>query len=138
MPGCFPTATEGIRDAQLSRALGERSTAIERRASSVLRQDMKARAAWLRQLPPAPGTVDPTDLAQWLAVARAVAAYRDRWQITGDTALGTKPVRDSGFSQQADYRHATLALNILRSTARRAASVAETAEAPSRRAGIQL
>ena len=58
--------------------------------------------------PPAGGAADgPSDRERWIRAASTVAAYRDRYKVTGDLPLGGGAANDA---QRADRRRAQHAL----------------------------
>ncbi|HTW98271.1 MAG TPA: MobF family relaxase [Acidimicrobiales bacterium] len=83
--GLVPAAC-GVDDADLAHALEERATAMERRADALVARALEQKERWLTalgQLPKEHGA-----RARWVVAARTLAAYRDRWSITGDRPLG--------------------------------------------------
>jgi hypothetical protein len=83
--GLIPQATGPMPDA-LRQALEERQRLIERRATALVRDAVRSRAAWIGQLgrPPA----DTATRRQWFAELTTIAVYRDRHAVTGGAALG--------------------------------------------------
>jgi conjugative relaxase-like TrwC/TraI family protein len=82
--GLIPRA-KGVTDPDMARALTERDQAMERRAITLAQQAVERGTGWIRRLGQPP--TDPTQQAAWMAQVRVVAAYRDRWSITGPTPL---------------------------------------------------
>jgi conjugative relaxase-like TrwC/TraI family protein len=76
----------GVTDPDIARALTERDHAMEGRARTLANQAIEARHGWVQRLGPAPD--DPRDRARWLREISTIAAYRDRWHITGAATLG--------------------------------------------------
>ncbi len=109
--GLIPDATPGITDPQALHALRERYQLIEHRADTLLDSEIAADAPWLRRIPR-----NGADTDRWRATARVVAAYRDRWGITGTQALGPTPDSTAPHAHHADHRRATNALAIHYST----------------------
>lgn len=70
-------------------ALHERRDLIEARADDVLDTAIDDDAHWVKTLGPIPEGV--RSAAAWRQRARVIAAYRDRYQVTVDAALGTTP-----------------------------------------------
>lgn len=98
---------------EMRRALTERRDLIEARAATLLDTALGDDAPWATEL----GT-EPTDAKQaatWRRLAVVVAAYRDRYGITGPGALGT-PSGDE--AQKIDAARAHAALDRARSLAR--------------------
>jgi hypothetical protein len=83
--GLIPRA-RGVSDPEMVRALAERDEGMERRARTLAEQAIEVRPAWLERLgnPPA----DPPSRERWMRAVSTVAAYRDRWHITGEQVLG--------------------------------------------------
>ena len=77
--GLIPTAT-GPMNPDMHRALTERQTFIEQRAATLLEKAITAHEPWTERLGPKPD--EPRKQAAWLAAARTIIAYRDRYQIT--------------------------------------------------------
>jgi conjugative relaxase-like TrwC/TraI family protein len=101
--GLIPRAI-GPMDADMRRALEERSDLIEGRARAVLDDALLAGEAWTRALGAAPrGSI----AAAWRQHACTVAAYRDRYGIVGARALGPVP---QYTSQKLDAARARAAL----------------------------
>ena len=98
-------------------ALDERGHRIEQRAVTLVDAALRNREPWIRAL----GT-PPTDLhhaAQWRNQAQIVAAYRDRYTITGTRPLGDSTGSDT---QRDDARHAAAALAVAQQLAAAATS----------------
>lgn len=70
----------------MRQALDERRELIEVRADAVLDTAREAGKAWTRPLGEPPR--DPRKAGVWRRSARTIAAYRDRYGITDDTAIG--------------------------------------------------
>lgn len=86
--GLIPSAHR-VFDAEMRAALHVREELIEARADAVLDIVLAEDVPWTKALgtPPA----DQRQAAVWRKAARVVAAYRDRFRITGDTPLGAPP-----------------------------------------------
>jgi hypothetical protein len=107
LAGLIPRAI-GPMDADMRRALAERSDLIELRARAVLDDALLAGEAWARALGAEPrGSV----AAAWRQHASTVAAYRDRYGIVGVGALGPVP---QSTAQKLDAAHARAALEAAR------------------------
>lgn len=89
----------------MRQALTERRDLIEQRADAVLDEAVSAGETWVSGLGATP--TDPAKLPRWRRVARTVAAYRDRYQITSDTVLGAPP---DDTNQRIDYARAEAAI----------------------------
>ncbi len=127
--GLIPTATGPMPD-DLRQALTERAELIDQRAVALAETALVDHAAWTRDLGRPPD--DPRRRAGWMQQVRIVAAYRDRYQIDTDSALGPAPV--AGTAQQTDASRACTALRRARHLARTAPPPPDaSAPAPSRR-----
>jgi len=85
--GLIPKAI-GPMSAEMRQALDERSHLIETRASAVLDNALLNRDAWIRELGAVPHRFMTTG---WRQYGCTVAAYRDRYEIVGTSALGPAP-----------------------------------------------
>ena len=85
--GLIPRAL-GPMDTAMHQALSERADLIESRAAAVLDQALLAGEPWTRALGPEPRGSAAT---AWHRSGCAVAAYRDRYAITGSRPLGAAP-----------------------------------------------
>ncbi|UOQ91307.1 relaxase domain-containing protein [Agromyces endophyticus] len=106
--GLLPVAS-GPMDAASERALRERVSLIEARATALAKHADAAAEPWLRALGTAPtGAASAT----WWRCAATVAAYRDRYRIVGGRPLGIgQPTSDA---QKADAARARAALEAAR------------------------
>lgn len=96
-------------NSEMRKALDERSDLIEARADAVLNRALDEKEPWTAELGPPP--TDATKQAAWRRSARVVAAYRDRYQVTADTALGA-PVES--IAQRFDTARARRVLDAAR------------------------
>jgi conjugative relaxase-like TrwC/TraI family protein len=87
LAGLIPVAT-GPMSTEMHRALDERRDLIEKRASACLDAALQAGEPWTKALGVAPRGSEQT---AWRQFGRTVAAYRDRFGIVGDSALGPAP-----------------------------------------------
>ncbi|MBK8468248.1 MAG: hypothetical protein IPL45_00185 [Actinomycetales bacterium] len=92
--GLIPPA-RNVTDPDTAGALTGGQALIEERADVVVAQARTAGAPWLGRLGPQPD--DPDQLAEWTAVARTVAAYRDRYEVTD-------PIRPLGHRAPGDVQ----------------------------------
>lgn len=95
--GLIPHA-DGPMATDMHEALDQRRSLIETRADAVLDISLNEAAPWTKAL----GT-PPTDrrrYASWRRSARTVAAYRDRYQIAGESPLGALQLRPRRRSTQ--------------------------------------
>ncbi len=104
--GLIPRATE-VTDPDLGQALIERERAIEERAIALAERAIEERAKWVQFLGQMPS--DPTHQAAWLANVATIAAYRERWNITGNTVIGKEECVDS-IEQLGQWRRASSAV----------------------------
>lgn len=102
--GLIPKAI-GPMSAEMRQALDERSHLIEMRASVVLDNALLNRDAWIRELGVVPHRFTTTG---WRQFGCTVAAYRDRYQIVGTSALGPAPRRT--MAQRLEVARARAAL----------------------------
>ena len=103
--GLIPRATE-VTDPDLGQALIEREHAIEQRAIALAERAIEERAKWVQLLGQVPS--DPAHQAAWLANVATIAAYRERWNITGNTVIGKELDVDS-IEQLGQWRRARVA-----------------------------
>jgi conjugative relaxase-like TrwC/TraI family protein len=102
--GLIPEAT-GPMPADMRQALTELRQAIEQRANALAHTDVATGVAWTRRLGPLPA--DARETARWWRATTTIAAYRDRYGITGTDPLGPKP---ASILQQIDHQRADAAL----------------------------
>jgi hypothetical protein len=97
--GLIPRA-RGITDPEMARALAERDQVMEARARVVAIQAIESGQPWAKAL----GTIpeNPARRARWVREVSTVAAYRDRWHITGNETIGSAV--DGVSSEQAIQR----------------------------------
>lgn len=105
--GLIPHAT-GAMSGEMRQALTERRELIEARADAILDSALHDIEPWTTDLGTPP--VDQRGAARWRRDARTVAAYRDRYSVTDDTALGAVP---ESAAQKIDHARATAALHRL-------------------------
>lgn len=105
--GLIPKAS-GIMSSEMQQALTERRTLMEDRADAVLDRALTEGSAWATSLGAQPA--DPQRAAAWRRAARIVAAYRDRYQLTADAALGAHP---ESTTQKIDRARAEAALRTI-------------------------
>ncbi|TDO92382.1 MobF family relaxase [Enemella evansiae] len=110
--GLVPSA-DGPMAADMRQALDERRELIETRADAVLDTARDAGEPWTRPLGGPPR--DPRKAHTWRRYVRTIAAYRDRYGITDDTAIG--PPADAE-AQRIDRARAAAALARIRDQGR--------------------
>ncbi|AQP46100.1 conjugal transfer protein [Tessaracoccus flavus] len=125
--GLLPRA-QGVLDAEMRAALDERESLIEARADAALEAALTENAPWMNALGAAP--TDRQRAAAWRKAARVVAAYRDRYRLTGDTPLGTAP---ESAAQRIDAARARSALDKVRQLGANESGHAEAGLQPVRR-----
>jgi hypothetical protein len=94
---------------EMRQALHEREALIEARADAILDTELTEHAPWATRLGSPPG--GRANLRAWRRQARVVAAYRDRYQITGPEPLGRTP---ETTAQKIDAARARAALSRIR------------------------
>lgn len=112
--GLIPVA-EGPMGDEMASALSERADLIEARAVAMAERAVAENAPWLKRLgvPPKDGS-----RIDWLHEIRTVAAYRDRYQENGRTALGDPRTE----AQKVDAARAQRAIQRARAIAAEAES----------------
>jgi hypothetical protein len=76
----------------MARALGERDEAMEQRALSLAEEAIAGGHGWVRSLGEPP--LGAAKRERWMREVCTVAAYRDRWHVEGERALGAAPDRE--------------------------------------------
>ncbi|MFE2773833.1 MobF family relaxase [Microbacterium resistens] len=102
--GLIPEAV-GPMTAEMQKALTERRELIRQRADAVLDQALREGEEWVVAIGKEPGVAEVA--VSWRQQARAIAAYRDRYDITGNEPLGAAPDSDA---QKIDAARASAAL----------------------------
>jgi hypothetical protein len=106
-------AVVGVTDPDIEQALQDRRALIEQRTRSLTMSALEDRQPWATQLgrPPA----DPVRLEDWLRRLDTIAAYRDRWQVSGNAIMGGEPrSREQTAQRQARQRAVSAALEVAR------------------------
>ena len=90
---------------------------MEARARTLAIQAIESGAEWMQRLGPVPS--DPAHRALWVHEVSTVAAYRDRWHISGQQGIGGH--RNVGSAEQMQQQHRALkavkrALTVARET----------------------
>jgi hypothetical protein len=104
---------QGVRDPEMAQALAERDHAMEERARVVAVQGIESGEAWATALGAVPD--DPARRARWVREVSTVAAYRDRWHITGEQTIDSPSdtvSREQTSQRRLAERAATRALAI--------------------------
>ena len=102
--GLIPEAN-GPMSQDMRGAFDERRDLIEARADAALDRAINDGEAWVKTLGPVPK--DARSAAAWKQRARVIAAYRDRYGITGTTPLGA-PAGNETQKINAARAHAAL------------------------------
>ncbi len=97
--GLIPRA-QGVTDPEMFQALSERQQAMEDRSRTLAIQAIESGAKWMQRLGPVPS--DPARRALWVHEVSTVAAYRDRWDISGRRGIGIQS--DSSSTEQMVQR----------------------------------
>ncbi|MCF4119959.1 relaxase domain-containing protein [Antribacter sp. KLBMP9083] len=111
--GLVPEAHGPLPD-DVREALDARAHLIEQRARDLAARALRDREPWTLGLPPRPagGAAD----YDWRALVASVAAYRDRYAVTGDAPLGDAPTT---LAQRHDARRVASRLRVVSSAASR-------------------
>jgi len=104
--GLIPRAV-GITDPDMVRALNERDAAIEARACTLAAQAVECSAPWTAPVGPPPA--EPAVRHAWAEELRVVAAYRERWAITGPAPVGSE-ANVATIEQIGHYKRALAAV----------------------------
>jgi hypothetical protein len=83
--GLIPRA-QGVTDPEMVKALAQRDQAMEERARTLADQAVEAGERWADRLGTPP--TSPARQERWMRELSTVAAYRDRWNISGQSPLG--------------------------------------------------
>lgn len=102
--GLIPEAG-GPMAAEMQQALTERRELLRKRADAVLDRALREGEEWVVAVGEEPAEVEAA--AIWRRQARTIAAYRDRYDITGNEPLGAAPDSDA---QKIDAARANVAL----------------------------
>ncbi|MFD6177260.1 MULTISPECIES: MobF family relaxase [unclassified Isoptericola] len=101
----FIPAASGPLPTDTARALAERRELIETRARTLAEAAVRDRAPWVRRVGDRPAGAG--DGEQWLVELSVIAAYRDRYGVTGNAPLGAST---RTVVQERDRRRAAEAL----------------------------
>jgi len=100
--GLVPRA-QRVSDPEMAQALAERDQAMEERARILADQAVETRQSWVRRLGTPPAA--PVSRERWVREVSTVAAYRDRWHISGQSTLGRQgdvsSIEQTGQRQRA-------------------------------------
>ena len=100
--GLIPRA-QRVSDPEMAQALAERDQAMEERARTLADQAVESGESWVQRLGTPPAT--PARRERWIREVSTIAAYRDRWHITGQSPVGkqgdTSSIEQTGQRQRA-------------------------------------
>jgi hypothetical protein len=97
--GLIPRA-QHVSDPEMAQALAERDRAMEERARTLADRAIENGEGWVRYFGTPPAA--PARRENWMRALSTVAAYRDRWHITGPSVLGEQG--DMSSIEQTDQR----------------------------------
>ncbi len=97
--GLIPRAHD-INDPEMAEALAERDQAMEVRARTLAEQAVGTVDSWAQSLGAPPAGSNRWE--RWMREVSTIAAYRDRWHITDNSAVGKKG--DASSIEQAEQR----------------------------------
>jgi hypothetical protein len=75
-----------VSDPELAYALIERDQAMEGRARSLADQAVESGESWIQRLGTPPAS--PARRERWIREVSTIAAYRDRWHLSGQNPVG--------------------------------------------------
>jgi hypothetical protein len=93
-------------------AIGKRYEMIERHADELAADAINSGEPWTR------GITKSTSDDLTMTAVRIVAAYRERWDISGPEPLGHRPDQSAHSTQHADHRRLTEMLRRLSADSR--------------------
>jgi hypothetical protein len=105
--GLVPRANN-VADPDMRRALQEREQAMEQRAWTLAEQALESRQPWVRHFGQPP--VDPGRGLAWQRHLGTVAAYRERWNVSGPRPLGDEGGNTSS-ERQSQHKRAQAAVD---------------------------
>jgi len=106
-------AVVGVTDPDIEQALRDRRTLIEECARSLTLNALQNGDPWTLSLGRQPA--DPHRREDWLRQLDTIAAYRDRWQVSGNAIRGAEPrSREQMAQRQAGQRAVAAALDVAR------------------------
>jgi conjugative relaxase-like TrwC/TraI family protein len=97
--GLIPRA-RGVTDPEMMLALAERHRAMEERGRTLAIQAIESRAHWMQRLGAVPS--DSVRRSLWLHEVSTIAAYRERWHISGQRDIGNQS--EVGSTEQVVQR----------------------------------
>ena len=102
--GIIADATIGLSDPEMVDALRKRYRLVEQRADSLADAAIESAPAWAQAVMQLPNT----DLRPMLQM---IAAFRERWEISGDAPLGPRPDQCADRRHHADHQRLSAILN---------------------------
>jgi hypothetical protein len=123
--GLIPRA-QGVSDPEMAQALAERDQAMEERARTLADQAVETGKSWAGRLGRPPTA--PARREHWMREVSTVAAYRDRWHITGESVLGKQG--DVSSAEQTGQRQRAQAAATRATTISSAAAEQQAAPSP--------
>ena len=97
-----------VSDPELALALNERDQAMEGRARSLADQAVESGESWVQLLGTPP--VSPSRRERWMNDVSTIAAYRDRWHISGQNPVD-KPRNTISIEQRGQRQRALAAVD---------------------------
>lgn len=128
--GIVVDATVALSDPQMLDALRKRYESIEQRADYLADVAIESEQPW------AMAVARSRSIDDSRALLRVVAAYRERWDITGDAPLGPRPDESADRAHHGDYKRLYEALN--HAAARRAVTTSPELAQPITKPGRDL
>jgi len=104
--GLIPRA-QRVSDSEMAQALAERDQAMEERARTLADQAVESGQSWVKHLGTPPAS--PARRERWIREVSTIAAYRDRWHITGQSLVGRQSDMSS-TEQTGQYQRALAAV----------------------------
>lgn len=133
--GIIPAA-RNVTDADMARALAERADAMNVRARTLAERDLTAQKRWTRQLGAVPS--DPLRREQWLRELSTIAAYRERWGVTGGDPVSASRASIERIGHEKRAEQAAARARLLADNQRPAGPGTDTSAAPVLERGPQL
>ena len=98
MAGIIIDATVGLSDPEMIDAIERRYRLIEQRADNLARVAVESDQPWVTAVRQC------TQEAKAESAMLIVAAYRERWDISGEAPLGPRPDQSADRNHHADYQ----------------------------------
>ena len=123
--GLIPRALR-VSDPEMAQALAQRDQAMKERARTLADQAVGTGESWIQHLGTPPAT--PARRERWIREVSTIAAYRDRWHISGHSPVG----------KQGDVSHTEQTGQRQRAQAAAARAIAITSAAAEKQANPSL